>query len=54
MDVVVVGDDGTDCEYGASAIRNVLRVVDQLGIGIPYLVGLIVTFVADTVVVRTR
>ena len=65
MDIVVVKEDGTDCDYAASAVRNVLRIVDQLGIVIPYLVGLIVMYVtdehqrvgdivADTVVVRTR
>lgn len=65
MSIVVVKDDGTDCDYGAAAIRNVLRIIDQLGIVIPYLVGLIVMYVTDehqrvgdivanTVVVRTR
>lgn len=65
MNVMVVKEDGRPCDYGDAAIRNLLRIVDQLGIVVPYLVGLIVIFVtdekqrigdlvADTVVVRAE
>lgn len=65
LNVMVVKEDGSPCDYGDAAIRNLLRIVDQLGIVIPYLVGLIVIFVtdekqrigdlvADTVVVRAE
>ncbi|MEZ3116663.1 RDD family protein [Halobaculum sp. MBLA0147] len=65
MDIVVVTEDGGDLDYGTSAIRNILRIVDQLGVVIPYLVGLLLILVtddsqrigdlvADTVVVKTE
>ncbi|WP_435144775.1 RDD family protein [Halobaculum sp. P14] len=65
LDIVVVKEDGSDCDFGAAAVRNILRIVDQLGILVPYLVGLILIFltddhqrigdlVADTVVVKTE
>lgn len=47
MNIVVVKDDGSDIDFGDAAIRNVLRIVDQLGIVIPYLVGLILILVSD-------
>ena len=63
LDVVVVKEDGRPCDYADAAVRNLLRIVDSIGLVIPYLVGLIVMFVtednqrigdlvADTVVVR--
>lgn len=65
MDIVVVEQDGSDIDFGDAAIRNILRVVDGLGIVIPYLVGLVLVFVtddnqrlgdmaADTLVVKTE
>lgn len=62
LNLVVVGEDGGPCTMTASAIRNVLRIVDSLPAA--YLLGLIVMFVsddrqrigdiaADTIVVRT-
>lgn len=62
LNLVVVGEDGGPCTMTASAIRNVLRIVDSLPA--VYLLGLIVMFVsddrqrigdiaADTIVVRT-
>lgn len=63
LGLVVVKEDGSDCDLVASAVRNVLRVVDNL---LPfYLLGLIAILVtdrnqrvgdiaADTVVVRAR
>lgn len=65
MNIVVVTEDGADIDFGTSAIRNLLRIVDGLGIFIPYLVGLVLVLVtednqrlgdivANTVVVRTE
>jgi uncharacterized RDD family membrane protein YckC len=45
MDVVVVKDDGSDCDYAASLVRNVLRIVDALPTF--YIVGLVVIYVSD-------
>lgn len=61
MHIVVVKDDGADCDWTASAVRNLLRVVDGFAF---YLVGVVVILltddnqrlgdiVGDTVVVRT-
>lgn len=61
--LVVAKADGSDCDFTASAIRNVLRIVDNL---IPvYLLGVVAILLtdrnqrvgdiaADTVVVRAR
>ncbi|ESP89215.1 RDD domain-containing protein [Candidatus Halobonum tyrrellensis G22] len=65
LDIVVVHEDGSACDYGSATVRNLLRIVDQLGIVIPYLVALILIFltddnqrigdiVADTVVVKAE
>lgn len=65
MNIVVVKEDGSDVDFGDAAIRNILRIVDGLGIVIPYLVGLVLVFVtddnqrlgdmaADTLVVKTE
>lgn len=61
--LVVVMADGSECTLRASAVRNLLRYVDALGIP-PMVVGLLSAFVLDgrrvgdlaagTVVVRTR
>lgn len=62
MDLAVVKEDGTPCDYGDAAVRTFARLVDGLG-PVPYLVGLVVVLVternqrigdllADTVVVR--
>ena len=63
MDVVVVTDTGAPCDMKASAIRNILRIVDALptlyivGFAVMYLVSddrqRVGDIVADTVVVRT-
>lgn len=45
MNIVVVKDDGSDCDYVASLIRNVLRVVDALPTF--YIIGLVVIFLSD-------
>ena len=45
MDIVVVKDDGSDCDYVASLVRNVLRIVDALPTF--YIVGLVVIYVSD-------
>lgn len=61
VDIVVVKEDGGDLDVTASAVRNVLRVVDGFGL---YLVGIVAILAtgdrqrigdiaADTVVVRT-
>lgn len=44
MDVVVKAD-GSDCDYAASLVRNVLRVVDALPT--LYIIGLVVIFFSD-------
>lgn len=44
MDIVVVKEDGSDCDWRASVIRNVLRVVDGFAF---YLVGIVVIFLTD-------
>lgn len=63
VDIVVVGEDGSDCTYRAAAVRTALRFVDWLPMG--YLVGVlgirlterrqrVGDLAANTVVVRTR
>jgi uncharacterized RDD family membrane protein YckC len=47
MGIVVVKEDGSPIDFGEAAIRNLLRIIDQLGIIIPYLVGLILMLVSD-------
>jgi uncharacterized RDD family membrane protein YckC len=65
MNIVVVRDDGSDIDMRDAAIRNLLRIVDGLGIVIPYLVALVLVLVtddnqrlgdivADTLVVKTE
>ena len=65
VNVAVVTSDGQPIGYRESAIRNLLRIVDGLGIFIPYLVALALVLltddnqrlgdiVADTVVVKTE
>lgn len=44
MDIVVVKADGGDCDWRASIIRNVLRVIDGFAF---YLVGFIVIILTD-------
>lgn len=44
MDIVVVTEDGGDCDWRASIIRNVLRVVDGFAF---YLVGFLVIILTD-------
>jgi len=62
LGLVVVTEDGGDCEMGDAAIRNLLRFVDALPFA--YLLGAVVIFIsdddqrlgdlaADTVVART-
>jgi uncharacterized RDD family membrane protein YckC len=61
MNIVVVDEDGGDCDVRASAIRNVLRIVDALptlylvGFAVMYLVSdrkqRVGDLVADTMVV---
>lgn len=63
MGLVVVGEDGSQCTYGQSVIRNLLWIVDGLGF-FPVIVALIVfitednqrvgDMVAKTVVVEAR
>lgn len=61
MNIVVVKVDGSDADWTASVVRNLLRIVDGFAF---YLVGIVVIFltdddqrlgdiVGDTVVVRT-
>lgn len=45
MGLVVVKEDGSQCTYGASVIRNLLWIVDGFGIG-PFVIALIV-FITD-------
>ena len=65
LNLVVVTETGEGLSYRDSAIRNLLRIVDGLGIVIPYLVALVLILltdenqrlgdiVADTVVVRAE
>jgi uncharacterized RDD family membrane protein YckC len=61
--LLVVMEDGSECTLQASAVRNLLRYVDYLGVP-PLVVGLVVALktggkrvgdlAGDTVVVRTR
>ncbi|WP_459823974.1 RDD family protein [Halorubrum luteum] len=44
LGIVVVKSDGSPCDMKASAIRNVLRIVDGL---FAYLVGLVVILLTD-------
>ena len=44
LGIVVVMEDGSACDMKASAIRNVLRIVDGFG---AYLVGIIVILLTD-------
>lgn len=63
MGVVVVKDDGSDCDMRASAIRNVVRIVDALptlyivGLAVMFLVGddrqRVGDILANTLVVKT-
>ena len=63
LGIVVVTEDGEDCEVGDAVVRNLLRFVDALPFA--YLLGAVVIFVsdedqrlgdlaADTVVARVR
>ncbi|MFP8955967.1 RDD family protein [Natrialbaceae archaeon A-CW3] len=63
MGLVVVKSDGSNCTVGASVVRNLLLIIDQLPFA--YLIGLALLFVtedtqrvgdlvADTVVVKQR
>ncbi|WP_058367210.1 RDD family protein [Haloparvum sedimenti] len=63
LGIVVVTEDGGDCDLKAAAIRNLLRIVDALPF--LYLIGIVLIFVTDdgqrlgdilgnTVVVRTQ
>ena len=63
MGLVVVKSDGSNCTVGASVVRNLLLIVDQLPFA--YLIGIVLLFVteknqrvgdlaADTVVVKQR
>ena len=65
VSIVVVTSDGQPIGYREAAIRTVLRIVDGLGIFVPYLVALALVLltddnqrlgdiVADTVVVKTN
>ncbi len=45
MNIVVVTQDGDPCDMRASAIRNVLRIIDN--IPFIYLVGLVVIYLTD-------
>jgi uncharacterized RDD family membrane protein YckC len=63
LNIVVVDENGGDCSMGASAIRNVLRIVDAfptfyiVGFAVMYLVSdkkqRVGDLVGDTVVVET-
>lgn len=45
MGLVVVKSDGSPCTIGASVIRNLLLIVDQLPF--MYLIGIVLLFVTD-------
>ena len=45
LGIVVVTEDGGDCEMGDAVVRNLLRFVDALPFA--YLLGAIVIFVSD-------
>lgn len=62
MNIVVVKEDGSPCDYMASFLRNLLRLIDGIFF---YIVGLLIIVVSDksqrlgdhvagTVVVKTR
>ena len=44
LNVVVVKEDGADCDWTASVIRNLFRIIDGFAF---YLVGIIVIFLTD-------
>lgn len=65
VNLVVVTEDGDHIGYGDAAVRNLLRMIDAIGIVVPYLVGLLLIATSDhgqrlgdrlaeTVVVRTE
>lgn len=65
LGIRVVRLDGSPISWGQSISRNLLRLIDQIPYGIPYLLGAILIWtsstkqrlgdrLADTVVVRSR
>lgn len=44
VDIVVVKEDGEPCDWYASIIRNVVRIIDSI---LFYLVGMVVIFLSD-------
>lgn len=44
LNVVVVKEDGADCDWTASVIRNLFRIIDGFAF---YLVGIIIIFLTD-------